>query len=94
MGAAAALRDRLLGEIADIASADLAANWARGVLTAKDSLTAAKDAFEQRLLRFSGSTESAITPMALTRVFLLLALAPPEAGLKVPNHSRPWPLEG
>ena len=55
----AALRDRLLGEIADIASADLAANWARGVLTAKNSLTAAdaklvEDAFEQRLLRFSG----------------------------------------
>jgi len=55
----AALRDRLLREIADIASADLAANWARGVLTAKNSLTAAdaklvEDAFEQRLLRFSG----------------------------------------
>jgi hypothetical protein len=56
----AALRDRLLGEIADIGSADQAASWARGVLTAKNSLTAAdaklvKDAFEQRLLRFSGS---------------------------------------
>src|SRR5262245_11779877 len=56
----ATLRDRLLGEIVDIASADLAANWARGVLTAKNSLTAAdaklvEDAFEQRLLRFSGS---------------------------------------
>ena len=55
----AALRDRLLGEIADIASADLAASWARGVLTAKNSLTATdaklvEDAFEQRLLRFSG----------------------------------------
>jgi len=58
----AALRDRLLGEIADIASADLAASWARGVLTAKNSLTAAdaklvEDAFEHRLLRFSGSNE-------------------------------------
>ena len=56
----AALRDRLLGEIADIGSADQAASWARGVLTAKNSLTAAdaklvEDAFEQRLLRFSGS---------------------------------------
>ena len=49
-----------LGEIADIASADLAANWARGVLAAKNRLVAAdaklvEDAFEQRLLRFSGS---------------------------------------
>ena len=56
----AALRDRFLGEIADIASADLAASWARGVLTAKNSLTAAdaklvEDAFEQRLVTFSGS---------------------------------------
>jgi ERF superfamily len=56
----ATLRDRLLGEIADIASADLAAIWARGVLTAKNSLTAAdakllEEAFEQRLVTFSGS---------------------------------------
>jgi hypothetical protein len=50
----AALRDRLLGEVGSITEADTAANWARGVLAAKNSLTAAdaklvEDAFEQRL---------------------------------------------
>jgi hypothetical protein len=50
----AALRDRLLGEVASITEADTAAAWARGVLAAKNSLSAAdaklvEDAFEQRL---------------------------------------------
>jgi hypothetical protein len=49
----AALRDRLLGEIASI-TADTAATWARGVLAAKNSLRAAdaklvEDTFEQRM---------------------------------------------
>jgi hypothetical protein len=52
----AALRDRLLGEVASITEADTAAAWARGVLAAKNSLTAAdaklvEDAFEQRIAR-------------------------------------------
>ena len=59
----ALLRDRLRGEIAGIASADLAANWARGVLTSKNSLTAAdaklaEDAFERRLSGLSESSNS------------------------------------
>jgi hypothetical protein len=49
----AVLRDRLLGEVAAITEGDKAAIWARGVLAAKNSLTAAdaklvEDAFEQR----------------------------------------------
>jgi hypothetical protein len=49
-----ALRDRLLGEVAGITGADKAANWARGALAEKNSLTAAdakvvEDAFEQRM---------------------------------------------
>jgi ERF superfamily len=56
----AVLRDRLLGEVACITEADAAATWARGVLAAKNSLTAAdaalvEDAFEQRSARFLGA---------------------------------------
>jgi hypothetical protein len=36
----AALGDRLLAEIGDIASAELAASWARGALAAKNNLAA------------------------------------------------------
>ena len=54
----AALRDRLLGEIAPLASEDAAAGWARVKLGAKNSLTAAdakrvEMAFEQRLTQLS-----------------------------------------
>src|SRR5262245_16530397 len=50
----AALRERLLSELGNITSADLAAAWAREALIAKNSLTAAdaklvEDAFERRL---------------------------------------------
>jgi hypothetical protein len=50
----AALREKLLTEVGNITSADLAAAWARGALTAKNSLSAAdaklvEDAFERRL---------------------------------------------
>jgi hypothetical protein len=50
----AALRDRLLAEIGNIGSAELAANWAREALAAKNKLTAPdakliEDGFEQRL---------------------------------------------
>jgi hypothetical protein len=50
----AALRERLLMELGNITSADLAADWAREALIAKNSLTAAdaklvEDAFERSL---------------------------------------------
>jgi hypothetical protein len=50
----AALREKLLTELANITSGDSGPNWARGALTAKNSLTATdaklvEDAFERRL---------------------------------------------
>ena len=53
-----ALRDRLLGELAALASHDNAVGWARGALSEKNSLTAQdakqlEDAFEQRLSELS-----------------------------------------
>jgi ERF superfamily len=65
-GQSAVLRDRLLGEIVEITSADQAETWAREMLAAKNSLTApdaklVEGAFEQRLaevLRSSGANES------------------------------------
>jgi ERF superfamily len=50
----AALRDRLLGEIAGLGSPESATSWARAALAAKNSLTAAdakllEDAFEQQV---------------------------------------------
>jgi hypothetical protein len=60
-----ALRDRLLGEIADLQSEDSATKWAREALPAKNRLTVAdakllEDAFERRLsdLLLSGGGES------------------------------------
>src|SRR5207249_8629336 len=49
----AALRDKLLTELAEITSADPATSWARDALSAKNILTAAdakrvEDAFEQK----------------------------------------------
>ena len=63
----AAVRERLLAELGAIRSADLAASWARGALTAKNSLTVADaklvgDAFEERLSRLrspEGATSDA-----------------------------------
>src|SRR5262249_29278755 len=59
----AALREKLLAEMGNLASADLAAGWAREALIAKNSLTATdakllEDAFEQRLSELA-SSESA-----------------------------------
>jgi hypothetical protein len=56
----AALRDRLLGEVSRLQSADHAASWARDGITAKNSLAAAdaklvEEAFELRLSEFSQS---------------------------------------
>jgi ERF superfamily len=60
----AALREKLLTELGNITSADLAAAWARGALTAKNSLTAAdaklvEDAFERRLSELPSSDGAA-----------------------------------
>ena len=59
-----ALREKLLAELANITSADLAAAWAREALTAKNSLTAAdaklvEDAFERRLSELPSSETAA-----------------------------------
>ena len=53
----AALRDRLLGEVSGLQSADNAASWARDGIIAKNSLAAAdaklvEEAFELRLSEF------------------------------------------
>jgi ERF superfamily len=67
----AALRERLLGEIAALQSQESATSWAREALSAKNKLTAAdakalETAFEQRLADFS-STETG-TPAASSAV--------------------------
>jgi ERF superfamily len=60
----AALREKLLTQLGNITSADLAAAWAREALTAKNSLTAAdaklvEDAFERRLSELPSSDAAA-----------------------------------
>jgi hypothetical protein len=79
-GQSAALREKLLTELGNITSADFAAAWARGALSAKNSLTATdaklvEDAFEQKLSDLSSSNaaahsnnESSVPQMAGTDV--------------------------
>jgi ERF superfamily len=60
----AQLRDKLLIEVENIASADLAATWAGEALTAKNTLTTVdanlvEDAFERRLLELPSSEAAA-----------------------------------
>jgi ERF superfamily len=60
----AALREKLLTELRNITSADLAAAWARESLTTKNSLTATdaklvEDAFERKLLELPSSESDA-----------------------------------
>jgi len=60
----AALREKLLTELGNITSADLAAAWARDALTTKNSLCAAdaklvEDAFERRLSELPSSDAAA-----------------------------------
>src|SRR5262249_27199671 len=62
----AALREKLLTEVGNIPSADLAAAWAREALTAKNSLTATdarlvEDAFERRLSELPSSDAAALS---------------------------------
>src|SRR6266851_3017373 len=60
----ATLREKLLTELGNITSADLAAVWAREALSAKNSLTApdaklVEDAFERRLSELPSSDAAA-----------------------------------
>jgi ERF superfamily len=62
----AALRDRLVGEIAGLQSQESATNWARVALAAKNRLTTAdakllEDAFEQRLTALPPPDEPSIS---------------------------------
>jgi hypothetical protein len=57
VGQSAALRDKLLAEVANLASAEVAITWAGRALGAKNSLTSGdakllEDAFEQKLAGF------------------------------------------
>jgi hypothetical protein len=59
-GQSAALRDKLLAEVANLASAEAAVTWANGALPAKNTLLAAdarllEQAFEQKLSGLSSS---------------------------------------
>jgi hypothetical protein len=62
----AALREKLLAQVGNITSADLAAAWAREALTAKNSLAEAdakfvEDAFERRLSELPSSDAAALS---------------------------------
>jgi hypothetical protein len=84
----AALRDRLLSEIAGLASQDRAARWAREALAAKNTLTAGdakvlEDAFEQKQAALASA--QAATP-------LVSSGAPP---VPAPvSHEAPSPSKG
>jgi ERF superfamily len=79
----ASLRDRLLGEIASLASQDSATTWAREAIPAKNRLTAAdakllEDAFEQQLAGFL--PDEAATPVASGDAPSVSATGSQEAG--------------
>jgi len=87
-----ALREKLLTEVGNIASADLAAAWAHEALTTKNSLTAAdaklvEYAFERRLSELpsadaaaSSDDESSITqPTGSQKIVSAKAVAPNQA---------------
>jgi hypothetical protein len=62
----AALRDKLLTEVADLTSVEFAVTWAAGALSAKNSLIAAdakllEEAFEQKLSGLQGSVDETST---------------------------------
>ena len=88
----AALREKLLIEVGNITSADLAAAWARQALAAKNSLTATdaklvEDAFERKLLELPSSKadapsdgdSSATPPTGLQETVSAKAAAPGQA---------------
>src|SRR5215475_3830300 len=89
----AALRQKLLAQVGNITSADLASAWAREALTAKNSLAAAdaklvEDAFERRLpeLAPSQSAEAADDAAPSTHVDLAGAHAMPAKGNDDPDQ--------
>src|SRR5262249_44151643 len=89
----AALREKLLAEVGNITSADLATAWAREALTAKKSLAAAdaklvEDAFERRLpeLAPSESAEGADDAAPSTHVDLAGAHATSAKGNGDPDQ--------
>jgi hypothetical protein len=74
----AVLREKLLTELGTIASADLAAIWAKEALTAKNSLTTAdaqlvEDAFEWRLSELAPSSTAEAAAHAATSIHVDLA---------------------
>ena len=71
--ASAVLRDQLLAELKDIASADDAAIWAHRILGAKNTLTAAdarkiEDAFQARLIILGGTANTEVIDAPLPSV--------------------------
>jgi hypothetical protein len=89
----AALREKLLAEVGNIISADLAAVWAREALTAKNNLAAVdakllENAFERRLseLAPSESADAANDAAPSTHVDLTGAYATPAKGEGDPDQ--------
>jgi len=77
-GESAALRDKLLAEIASLTSADLAVTWAARALPAKNSLIAAdakllEDAFEQKL---SGASSGVVNEISTDEGAAALEVTP------------------
>jgi hypothetical protein len=61
----AAVRDRFLGEVAGLTSADVAASWAHDAISAKKSLTATdakavEEAFKRRLLQLAREADALV----------------------------------
>jgi hypothetical protein len=82
----AALRDRLLGELAGLQSQESATSWAQGALTAKNRLTAddaklVEEAFERRLLDLSqaAATEVSANTASVTETPGVVATDQPES---------------
>jgi hypothetical protein len=89
----AALREKLLAEVGNITSADLATAWAREALPAKNKLAAAdaklvEDAFEDRLSEFapSASAEAADDPAPSSDAGLVGTHATPANGNGDPDR--------
>jgi hypothetical protein len=90
--ASAELREKLLSEIGDITSAELAVNWARSMLAAKNTLTSAdaklvENAFERRLSEFPPSGTAAPSKSDATRN--QIAEAEQTVAIASDNHGHP-----
>jgi hypothetical protein len=97
----AALRERLLGEIAALQSLESATTWAREALPAKNKLTAAdakvlEDAFEQRLAGFSPpetATPAASSAPTAAATGHASSVTPP-GSQDTPRHQEAGPSKG